>query len=432
MHRTYGPRIRRVRSFCSVGVALVAFLAFGCADTQADDRTDARDNAVYSEDSTIGELEVWADRGLKVTAEYHPVATVLVSIRLLTEPETNELLAKAILDAGANLIVVVEKELDGGLSNTAFDKLRATLGNRHQPLETRISILKNDRGAPLVWTRDSAPLMAKASDGTAVLLDFNYHRGSGPTSGPKDEIADYVPRALANASGLPRVSVPVYNEGGNFMINDDGLCLMTDRVEYLNAKPHRLDLDPTEKAATEEQVRERFQTYAGCRDVRIVPGWDFTTDHIDMWAKFLSNDVLAIATLTDQTIDSMKEGEARELAKELQSYLRARNTEMRANYPNLKLIEIPMAPPSESQAYEGWNVKGYANSLLVNGTAIIPSWKNGNPDNDSMIAPYEEQAAQAYTSAGFKPVFVPALDLIDWGGAVHCVTMQYAQNITLR
>lgn len=101
-------------------------MGFGCGNA-SDDRPEnnaSRDQAVYFEDGAANDTDAWAQRGLRVTPEYHSVGTLLVSLRLLTEPETKESIAKAILDAGADLIVVTDKEFAKGLDNLAFDKLR--------------------------------------------------------------------------------------------------------------------------------------------------------------------------------------------------------------------------------------------------------------------------------------------------------------------
>lgn len=65
------------------------------------------------------------------------------------------------------------------------------------------------------------------------------------------------------------------------------------------------------------------------------------------------------------------------------------------------------------------SLPSYTNSLLVNGTAIIPQYKESGAFSD-----YDNKAVEIYRSAGFKTVLIDARILTRNGGAIHCATMQ--------
>jgi agmatine/peptidylarginine deiminase len=71
--------------------------------------------------------------------------------------------------------------------------------------------------------------------------------------------------------------------------------------------------------------------------------------------------------------------------------------------------------------------RSYTNSLLLNGTALIPRYIrsiSGSYPDQSLQDSYEAEVRAIYESLGYKVVFIPSDGMIDNGGAVHCVTMQ--------
>jgi agmatine/peptidylarginine deiminase len=69
----------------------------------------------------------------------------------------------------------------------------------------------------------------------------------------------------------------------------------------------------------------------------------------------------------------------------------------------------------------------YVNSVIVNDTVIIPSYRNPDPvrgiyPDQRYYASYEEEVLKTYQELGLKPVFLKADDLIKDGGAFHCIT----------
>ena len=80
----------------------------------------------------------------------------------------------------------------------------------------------------------------------------------------------------------------------------------------------------------------------------------------------------------------------------------------------LNIVRIPM-PAGSNGVY-----RSYTNSLIVNDTVIVPTYRADRR--------YEAQALEVYRNsmpAGYSIVTVDAEDAIQLGGAVHCTTMGF-------
>jgi agmatine/peptidylarginine deiminase len=258
-----------------------------------------------------------------------------------------------------------------------------------------------------VWARDWAPLSAignpdSTNAGKTVMLDFNYY-----SARPGDDVT---PRSIEMSTQTPRVSVPVYNEGGNFMIAGDRHCMMSTRVSEANS---RLRAKSGDTILNDEEIKEYYKQYAGCREVTIFPRMPYEgTGHIDMWVKALDAKTLIVNRL-DKAVDYS--------ATQVQSYLNDRASELETMGYNV--VRIPMPEP----VLPNGAFRSYTNSLVLNGTALVPVYRvnpNGRFTDMDRIADYEKEVAAAYTAAGYRFVPIESTDLIIMAGAVHCVTMQ--------
>jgi agmatine/peptidylarginine deiminase len=90
---------------------------------------------------------------------------------------------------------------------------------------------------------------------------------------------------------------------------------------------------------------------------------------------------------------------------------------------HFKVKRLPMPLP-----YRGV-FRTYANSLLVNNTAIVPryhryGWNYDDYPDAALAADYESKVAAIYREFGYDTRFVNADGLIFNGGAFHCVALQ--------
>jgi agmatine/peptidylarginine deiminase len=309
------------------------------------------------------------------------------------------------MDAGAKKVwVTVSRGSGESLQSPTFSRLRQVLGRDIN----KISVVEQkDSGQVTVWARDWSPLGAVTTNNELRLLDFNYY--------PRRQADDATSRSFAGLTGIPRVSVPVYNEGGNFMNNMRGECMMTTRVTDANEdvfKPGDMVLDA-------EDIKQYYGEFAGCAKTFIFPRMPTEgTGHIDMWGKFMNDDTVIVGQISDETL-SYASSSNRSLALRIQEFLDARAADITDLGYNV--VRVPMPVPTAGV------FRSYTNSLLLNGTAIIPQYisaRGSSYADQKLLKSYEAEVRYVYESLGYKVVFIPSDGMIATGGAVHCVTMQ--------
>ncbi len=395
-----------------VGVVALSLLA-ACGQPQSKSTLDG-----HYEESTVEAMKSFAGEQ-EAAAEFAPTRGVVIGLPLIVDHK-KEKMAAAILASGVDkLWITTPANYRGTLESPVFNELRNLLGADMDKVE----LVKQKTGGEItVWARDWSPLGAKANDGSLRLLDFNYY--------PDRKADDSTARSLLPLLPVDRVSVPVYNEGGNFMNNTRGLCLMTTRVTDANAVAERDD-DQVLNAA---QIKDYYRTFAGCAQTVIFPRMPYEgTGHIDMWAKFLSDDTVIVAQLRDEIVN-LPNYSATQKSKvaNLQKYLETRAAEVSAL--GLTVVRVPMPAPVFSK--EGDVFRSYTNSLTVNGVVLVPRYVYpafddiavaGQYLDQSFLAAYETEAAAAYRGLGYQVKWIDSDDLIAIGGAVHCTTMQIAR-----
>ncbi len=355
-----------------------------------------------------------------VIPEHYRTQAVIVGLPLL-ETHHREDLIQAILEAGAPKIYLVVPQ---GFSMTqnavsVLQPLRDLLGDRMSQVE----IVENGHaGVMSVWARDWTPLFARGHEkGDLRMVDMNYY--------PNRESDDFAPQSLVKAMPLPRITLPIYNEGGNFMINGRGECLLTDRVSRANRRRYRQD----DMLLTEEDISKLYMSFAGCRRVLLFPRMDYeVTGHIDVWAKFLNDSTIAVGEIRDNTLAGIDPNtQGYRMAKVMKKYLDTRATEIRDF--GFQVVRLPMPVP---HADKDDVIPSYINSLTVNDTIIVPRYKVMPPivqrnqsDNipyldQPFFAEYEAEIIATHQKFGYKTVFIEADTLVQMGGAIHCVTMQ--------
>lgn len=351
-----------------------------------------------------------------VIPEYSDSRGVILSLPYVTGFNKASAIAEILKTSIKTLWIVVPQDFRGGAESSVFAELRRLAGSSFSKV---VVVPQRQPGSLTIWARDWSPLTAKTPSGQSRLLDFNYY--------PNRQTDDFTAQSFVTALPFERVSIPVYNEGGNFMSNSDGVCLMTTRVTDAN-KQKSFENDMILNA---EEIKSYYAEYAGCTSVHIFPRIPYEgTGHIDMWAKFLDNDTVIVSEIRDEILNlpnSTKTDRAK--YKEIQTYLDARAEEItKLGY---SVVRLPMPAPVFNG---GANMfRSYTNSLLVNGTAFVPRYLapakeglsvEGKYIDSVYLGQYEEEVLQAYKNLGWSSKWVNSDDTIAIGGAIHCTSMQ--------
>ena len=198
----------KTKSIVKMGLAGLVALALQSCNNGTGSQIDG-----HYEESSAAEMEYF--RGGQVAVpEYAPSTSVIMGMPAIDVFDKEDLV-DAILAAGADTVYITTGSRSRvSTQDASFRNLRQKLGSRID----RVKVVRQAaQGGLTVWARDWAPLGARSigqGPEDLRLVDFNYY--------PRRQADDATARAIETVYSLDRVSVPVYNEGGNFMNNDRG------------------------------------------------------------------------------------------------------------------------------------------------------------------------------------------------------------------
>ena len=208
----------------------------------------------------------------------------------------------------------------------------------------------------ILWAQDALP-QAKLTSTGYKLVDSRYYDGFEPD----ETVAQYFQ--------LPLEKSNFTFEHGNLISTSKGDCYIVNEI-FAESIP---DSD--------------FKTAFGCKEVTRLK-FKYGIGHADEVIKFLSDDIVL-------TVD-----------KEWASMLRKKG------YTVYLLPTPPAAPPWAMQ-----KLRSYANALIVNGTAFVPTF------GDKTI---DDSALKVYEKAGYKAIGLESSYVVDVaGGGPHCLTKVY-------
>lgn len=216
--------------------------------------------------------------------------------------------------------------------------------------EGRIQVIYLPQASEGFWSRDGLPVPTVGRDNPLTLVDAKYYYDFEPD------------RSVAEMFKVPLLQHQFYFEGGNFIVNSVGDCLIVDN-ERAELMPDHL-----------------FETKYGCKRLLRLP---FVTGigHADEVVRFVE----------DQRVF----------------------TSIASYEPLLTAfgLEVVLLPRPNRGEY-----RTYINSLLINGTVFVPIYE----------VPTDEAALAAYEALGWKVVPLVSRNLSDRGlGSIHCITMTY-------
>jgi agmatine deiminase len=244
------------------------------------------------------------------------------------------------------------------------------------------------------WIRDYGPLEVVRPRGIS-WLDLTY----APDDRPLD---DAVPSLLGEVfeASNQREQLPL--DGGGIISSGAGLCGITE-ASFLP-----LGVDTSDP----EQV-ERFLETVGCRTLALLPELPSeSTGHVDMVAQFLAPDKVAIAVPTEKS--------PREVRVALHRARRALELAAAAHGQSLSFVELPI----ESHRAKYYS---YVNGLRTPSHYFVPSYSNVSRKLEREVRRRLSEALD-----GVEVVGVDSDEMIESGGAIHCVTLGLKHHLVPR
>lgn len=236
------------------------------------------------------------------------------------------------------------------------------------------------------WVRDYGPLQVVDRDGAVTWLDSSY---------PERPIDDAVPQTLSALWGTPAIPVTWSLDGGALASRGDGLCVSTWDYFVEHGLPLRAS-----KAA--EQMMEQI----GCRSLMLLRALpDEPTHHVDLFVQFLSPHQVAVAR-TDADLWP----EAAAILDDAADALADRRW-------GLEVVRVPITFELDGQ------VNSHVNGLRLPDAFLMPIYlRKPSP------AALEAERILGEAMPGVQIVRVPAAQMGELGGGLHCATLGLAEG----
>ncbi|HEY1710233.1 MAG TPA: agmatine deiminase family protein [Rhizomicrobium sp.] len=248
------------------------------------------------------------------------------------------------------------------------------------------------------WARDSGPTFVTGANGkAAVSWQFNawgnkYH--------PYKDDAAFAAR-VAQRLAMKVYLAPMVCEGGAIHVDGEG-TLLTCEQTLLN--PNR---NPN---LTQQEVEETLALYTGARKI-VWLGEGFSDDetdgHVDNIACFAS---------PGRVIVGVPASKSHPDTKPVQEAIRRLKEAHDAHGRKFEIVEIAQ-PKKLGRDYRGrLHQASYINFYLCNGGLVMPGFDDANDERA------RETLAQVFP--GRDILQVDALDIVEGGGGIHCITQQ--------
>ncbi len=247
------------------------------------------------------------------------------------------------------------------------------------------------------WVRDSGPTFLVNNDGAVAGAAWRFNAWGGKFP-PYDEDAKLAGRVLERL-GMHAFKAPFVLEGGSIHTDGEGTLITTEQcLLNPNRNPH----------LSRAEIEQALKHWLGVHTV-IWLGQGLENDHTDGHVDDITCFARPGAVIT-ATCDDPADFNYRVLNDNIDRLRQARDAKGRS----LEIIPLPL--PARRETAAGRLVLTYVNFYLANGAVIMPSF------DDPMDGQAAEILARAFPDRAI--VQVSALDILEGGGGIHCITQQ--------
>lgn len=327
---------------------------------------------------------------VRCMAEWEEIQSLVLTWDYYETTADKNILAEIIRNAQTECeVIVVWYAPDTQTSITNFLTARGITTQNVRFVETDYNRL---------WVRDygANTIYANGVD-SLYMVDWIYNRPR-----PQDDV---VPAGVAAAKSInlyETTTAPndLIHTGGNFMTDGLGTMFSSNLV---------LDENPNHNSAEIDQI---MHDYMGTNRYIKMPTLPYDgIHHIDMHMKLLDEETLLLGEYPQGTADGPQ------IEANLQYILNNYNSVFGTPY---KVIRIPQPPDGTLYPDQNGDYRTYTNAVFVNKTVLLPSYNS----------PYDTTALRIWRDAlpGYRIVQINCNSLIQYSGAIHCITNSIGVN----
>jgi agmatine deiminase len=269
------------------------------------------------------------------------------------------------------------------------DEARLMLGRGIEMLEIEI----DDS-----WTRDSGPIFVSDGRDGVAGVHWRFNAWGNKYHGFENDAA--FGRRVIETLDMRRYDGPMVLEGGSVCVDGQGTLLTTEQC-LLNA-----NRNPN---LSRQQIEERLALYFGVTKVIWLGEGledDETDGHVDNIACFAKAGRVMVSAPREK--GGLNDRVMRDNLARLKAARDARGR-------TLEIIELP--EPARRERHDGRRLDmSYINFYFANHGIVMPSF------DDPMDGVATEIMEKAFPDR--RIVQVPALDIVQGGGGIHCITQQ--------
>ncbi len=331
--------------------------------------------------------------GYRVPGEFEPVSSYVVNYSSWHSNMGIEMIQEGTRVGGAHAVVLTENGISGcesALENAGVPRFRFTCISPSQGL--------ND-----IWARDFGPISIYENNGDLAFVDLHYYDSRWRDDAVPEYMADEIGInrfGLEGSDQSPPDDVLLYMEGGNYMTDGQGTCILSDDIDDDNQQ------EGNSSADTIAEVEPILQDYLGCDTIVWLQAVPYTsTGHVDLGAKLLTaTEVIALdfdGPSGSTTVDALVDENAATLDA--------------AGFEVTRII----SPPLGDDGW-GWTYYTYTNSVMLNHVVMVPIYDQGAYDDDGL------EVYRSILGSSYNVIGIDSQEIASAGGSVHCTTMQIA------
>ena len=269
------------------------------------------------------------------------------------------------------------------------DEARLMLGRGLEMLEVEI----DDS-----WARDNGPIFVSDGRDGVAGVHWRFNAWGNKYNGIENDVA--FGRRVLDTLDMRRYDGPMVLEGGSVCVDGQGTLITTEQC-LLNANRN--------PSLTRQQIEERLALFLGVTKVIWLGEGledDETDGHVDNIACFAGLGRVLVYGAREK--GGLNERVMRDNIARLKA---ARDAQGRA----LEIIELP--EPARRERHDGRRLDmSYINFYFASYGIVMPSF------DDPMDGVALEIMEKAFPDR--RIVQVPALDIVEGGGGIHCITQQ--------